>query len=205
MTTESEDLRRELLQLLAQTSFEFDMTKPFTLASGEQSSYYIYGKKYLSFPLVRKRLVSYLALEWCDLLVNKYAVGGMELGAYPFALCISDASWNVLGVDEGLRAFCIRKARKNHGIQSRFAGVNPVCLANHGSPSSSVLVVEDVTTTGQTLLEAITVCRDAQIPVRDALTLVDRSNGAAGLLVATQGVVLNTIFTLDELLHYYKL
>ncbi len=100
------------------------------------------------------------------------AVGGMTMGADPIALAVA-----ITATREGrsLNAFSIRKAEKDHGTGGRLVG--PV------TAGTRVAVLEDTTTTGGALFEAIDVAETEGLVVVQAISLLDRSAGvvAAGM------------------------
>lgn len=147
---------------------------PFTLSSGAVSDWYIDARQ-TTFDGEGAALVARCVLEVMGPTVT--AVGGMTMGADPIAV----ATAVVAGMDDrNLAAFSIRKAPKDHGTGGRLVG--PV------GPGDRVLVVEDTTTTGATLVEAIEVLRAERIGVAQAVAVVDRSGGAAGAAVAALDV-----------------
>lgn len=111
------------------------------------------------------------------LLPGVQAVGGMTMGADPVAVSAA-----VLAAERGraLRAFSIRKEGKDHGVRGRLVGAV--------KPGDSVAVVEDTTTTGGALAEAVDVAVGHGLVVLQAIALVDRSGGAAGKVIAERQV-----------------
>jgi orotate phosphoribosyltransferase len=95
------------------------------------------------------------------------AVGGMTMGADPIAVATAIAAAEA-GRD--LAAFSIRKEAKDHGTGGRLVG--PV------GEGSRVVVLEDTTTTGGAMSEAIAALREANVDIVLAVSLVDRSSGA---------------------------
>ncbi|MGH7674266.1 MAG: orotate phosphoribosyltransferase, partial [Gemmatimonadales bacterium] len=116
----------------------------FVLASGRRSSYYIDARRTTMSgegltvigPLALERLA---ARGW-----KPRAVGGLTLGADPVSYAIALAARaHGLAID----AFTVRKTAKTHGTSRRIEG----CF----EPGITVVVVEDVITTGQSAGEAI--------------------------------------------------
>ncbi len=105
------------------------------------------------------------------------AVGGLTMGADPIAVATA-----MVAATEGRRisAFSVRKEGKDHGMGGRIAG--PVTAADR------IAVVEDTTTTGGAIVEAIEVLTSAGLAVSEALALVDRSGGAVGARLAERGI-----------------
>jgi orotate phosphoribosyltransferase len=147
---------------------------PFTLASGAVSDWYIDARQ-TTFDGRGSVLVARCVLEAMHESVT--VVGGMTMGADPIAV----ATAVVAGLeDRSLGAFSIRKQAKDHGAGGRLVG--PVTLGDRA------MVVEDTTTTGATLADAISVLRDEGVGVVQALAVVDRSGGAAADVMAATGV-----------------
>lgn len=137
---------------------------PFVLRSGETSDWYIDARQ-TTFSGEGARRVGAAVLELVPDDVD--AVGGMTIGADPIAVATAIASAEA-GRD--LVAFSIRKETKDHGTGGRLVG--PV------GPGSRVVVLEDTTTTGGALSEAIKALREADVDIVLAVSLVDRSAGA---------------------------
>lgn len=133
-----------------------------TLSSGVQADYYVDLRRatlhHRAAPLIG-RLVRELTADW-----SYRAVGGLTLGADPVAAAVLHAP------GPALDAFVVRKAVKEHGMQRRIEGPDVA-----GRP---VLVVEDTSTTGGSVLTAVAVLREAGAEVVGVATVVDRDTGA---------------------------
>lgn len=153
----------------------------FTLASGATSTYYFNLKETLFNPvgagLVADMILAEISGDGADY------VGGLEMGAVPIAACVALRSAQ-LGTPVG--GFYIRKQAKDHGIGKRI----DVDL----KPGAKVVVVEDVTTSGGSVLQAIEVVRAEGCTVTKAVTILDRDGGATDLL-AGAGVRLVPLLT----------
>jgi orotate phosphoribosyltransferase len=116
------------------------------------------------------------------------AVGGMTMGADPIALATA-----VVAADQGtdLASFSIRKAEKDHGVGGRVVG--PI------GAGSRVVALEDTTTTGSALIEAIEVLTKAGVEVVKAVALVDRSSGATAERVEELGIPYVALVTPQDL------
>lgn len=155
---------------------------PFRLASGAVSDWYLDGRQ-TTFDGQGARLVGAAVNAVLDPGVT--AVGGMTMGADPIAVA------TVVMADRPLKAFSVRKAEKDHGLGGRIVG--PI------STGDRVAVVEDTTTTGGSMAEAIDVLAAEGVEVVQAVTLVDRSGGAAGSRVGRSGVELTSLVTPEDL------
>jgi orotate phosphoribosyltransferase len=113
------------------------------------------------------------------------AVGGLVLGACPIVDAI------VLKAYPGRRitGFYVRKEPKARGTNKMIEG--PL------APGTSCVMVEDVTTQGNSVLKAIAEARAIGCTVGSVLTCIDRQQGAVAAL-AREGIVLKPLFTMDE-------
>lgn len=155
---------------------------PFTLRSGEVSSWYIDARQ-TTYDGAGAALVGSAVAALLPGGVT--AVGGLTMGADPIAIATAMAA------RPPIRAFSIRKEAKGHGTGGRIVG--PVGLED------VVCVVEDTTTTGAAMLEAIAVLRDAGIEVVAAIALVDRSGGAVAAKLASVGIDYAVVVTPADL------
>jgi orotate phosphoribosyltransferase len=160
--------RGRLRELLRSESL---MWGEFTLASGRKSSFYFDSKKTTLLPEG-----SYLAAAEMLSAIRRHgieadAIGGMTLGADPI-VCPVAALSRIDG--PALRAFIVRKETKEHGTERMIEG--------NLEPSSRVIVVDDVVTTGRSTLRAIEAVEGAGHEVVAVMCLVDREEGGAKLL-----------------------
>ncbi len=180
-----DERKNRLLVLLSQRSYE---ARQVTLASGKQSAYYIDGKQTTLHPegawLTGE--LFYEAIRAFGAPVD--AVGGPTLGADPIVTAITIASF--LRKDP-LPGFIVRKAPKGHGTMQWLEGVKSLV------PGASVALVEDVITTGGSLLKAVKVVRELGYHVTMAGVLVDRLEGGSKALEA-QHVPFFSLFTIED-------
>lgn len=151
----------------------------FVLASGQRSSYYVDIKKASCRPEILREIGRRIAphADAHDLLA------GMELGAVPIATAAS--------LETGLPFLVVRKKPKGHGTGNRIEGVH--------RRGQRVLLVEDVTTTGGSLVETVKVLREAGLACDRGVVVVDRDQGAIPALAGV-GVELRALSTVRELL-----
>ncbi len=132
--------RTRLLELFKQRAFT---TGRFTLASGKESTYYINSKKAI-FNSEALWLLGEILWELTrDLDVQ--AVGGPEVGAIPMAAALAQRYHQEGRVLEG---FFVRKQAKEHGSRQRIEGLL--------QPGWRVALLEDVVTTGGSVMQAVT-------------------------------------------------
>ena len=151
----------------------------FTLTSGAKSPYYVDVKLASTKPQALRVLAKGLAAHaaGCDLLA------GMELGAVPLATAVA--------LETGLPYVILRKKPREHGTGQRLEGAH--------SAGQRVLLLEDVATTGKTMVESVALLREAGLVVDRAACVVDREQGGAPALAAL-GVELRSLVKAAELL-----
>ena len=150
----------------------------FTLASGQKSDVYVDIKRVWTDPARLRPIAHALAAR----VGSEDRLAGMELGAVPLVVAT--------GLETGRPYVVVRKAAKSYGTQQRFEGEIP--------PNALVLVLEDVTTTGGSVLDTVGVLRAAGARVERVVSVVDRHQGATERLLAA-GVRLESLVTLEEL------
>jgi orotate phosphoribosyltransferase len=155
----------------------------FTLRSGRESDFYL-DLRLLTFSdhvsLVAHliRLTVLKESPGCD------AIGGPALGAVPIVGACLGLSYRPL------RGFAVREAEKDHGLAGLVAG--------DLRPDDDVVAVDDVTTTGGSLLRAIDAVEAAGAHVVHAVTIVDRT-GEVGPILEARGIRFTSLLTLAEL------
>ena len=178
--------REELLKLLYRLSYE---EREVTLTSGKKSNYYIDGKQ-TTCHARGAFLVGHLFYERIrNAGIPVKGVGGLTMGADPMVAAISVIS---ALKNDPLHAFLIRKEPKGHGKQLWLEGDKNF---QAGDP---VAIVEDVVTSGGSLLKAVERAQAHDLKVVLALTLVDRLEGGAQLLLE-HGIELKSFFTITDL------
>jgi orotate phosphoribosyltransferase len=162
----------DLLRHLAEHSLRTD--GPFRLRSGLISDWYLDARR-TTFDGRGSRLVAEAILDVLD--PSADAVGGMTMGADPMAV-----STALVGSARGraLKAFSIRKQSKDHGTGGRLVGAV--------DPGDRVAILEDTTTTGGALAEALDVAQSHGLRVVQAIALVDRSGATTAELMAGRRV-----------------
>ena len=136
-----------------------------TLASGREADYYVDLRRVTldgaAAPLVGS-VMRELVADW-----DFEAVGGLTLGADPVAVAmLHDAA----GSGRRLDAFVVRKESKAHGLQRRIEGTEVA--------GRRVLVVEDTSTTGGSVMTAVEAVREAGGEIVGVAVIVDRDTGA---------------------------
>ena len=148
--------KKELINLLKECgAIKFGR---FVLTSGAVSDYYVDIKKASTKPDVLKRIVEMLA----DYAKGYDYIAGMELGAVPLIVALS--------LETGIPYVIIRKEKKGHGTDKQIEGDD---ITN-----KKVLIIEDVTTSGGSVVKTINIIRKNKGLVDEVLVVVDRESGA---------------------------
>ena len=119
-------------------------------------------------------------------------VGGLEMGAVPIVSFVGPASFRRFP-DKPIRAFFVRKQAKEHGTQQRVEGL----AKGEDLQGKHVVMLEDVTTTGGSIIKAIEEARVANAIVERVITIVDRQEGAEEALKEI-GVMLDPLFRAED-------
>lgn len=176
--------RDRLLRLLRERSLT---EGEFVLSSGERSSYYIDARR-TTMSGLGQLLIGRVGLAALDAAGwTPAAVGGLTLGADPIAYAIAHTASLA---DRRLDAFTVRKRPKDHGTSRRVEG--PF------ERGMEVVVVEDVVTTGESVLRAVDVVRAEGGSVAGVLALVDRGEGGRERITGA-GLAFQAVFTAAEL------
>jgi orotate phosphoribosyltransferase len=179
------DERKRLAQLLLEKSYR---EGEVVLTSGKKSDYYFDCKQTALHP-EGAYLIGRLFLELLKG-ADVSGVGGMTLGADPLVSAVTVISH----VEKRpLPGFIIRKQAKGHGTKQYLEG-----LANF-EEGDRVAILEDVVTTGGTLLTACERVRDAGLDIAGVYCVLDRQEGGRENL-AKAGFDLQAIFTRESLL-----
>jgi orotate phosphoribosyltransferase len=159
------------------------------LSSGRRSSYYFDARQVLLDP---EGAALSGALAWGALrTASPAAVGGLTLGADPLVCAVSAAAW---AQGRRVTGFFVRKEAKKHGLQQWIEGP----FIEEGTP---VAILDDVLTTGGSLVTATEVARQAGGAVVAALVVIDRGEGGRDAVQAVLGdAPLHALFTAPELL-----
>lgn len=178
--------RTRLVEIIKARSFQTggDMK----LASGRTSSFYFNMKPTMLDP-EGGYLIGSLVL---DLIADQDVamIGGLEMGAVPLATSVATVSH---AHGRPLPAFFVRKQAKEHGTQALIEGL----ADGETIVGRSVVIVEDVTTTGGSALKAVCAVSQAGGTVACVVTLVDRQEGATAAF-AEAGVPFRPLLTIDD-------
>jgi orotate phosphoribosyltransferase len=183
---------QQLLSLLARLSFRLGQ---FKLSSGGASDYYI-DCRTTTLHAEGGRLTGHAILELLEERgIEAEAVGGLTLGADPIVSNVATASaWRAISQPGAplLHGFLVRKAEKAHGTGRRIEGF---CR-----PGARVVIVDDASTTGASMLTAIEAAREAGMIVAAVVCIVERqeANGRPAVEAAAAGAPFLSLFTAEQ-------
>jgi orotate phosphoribosyltransferase len=154
-----------------------------TLTSGQKANYYVDAKRAILLPEGFRALGELVAAEAER--VGATAVGGTTMGADPIACA-------ALAAGAPVKAFFVRKERKEHGLQRWIEG--PELEAGE-----RCLVVEDVVTTGGSTIHAIERVRDEGLRIAGVVSVLDRlTGGTEAIAAAADGAPYTPLTTIDD-------
>ncbi len=152
----------------------------FTLKSGASSSYYIDMRRIISYPAIMHLIIEHI---WHLLQPLEYD-------------CICGVPYASLSIATGVSLFhnipmiMRRKEAKNYGTQKKIEGIY--------TPGSRCIVIEDVITTGQSIMETITDLEAEGLSVHDIIVIVDRMQRGKKFC-EEKGYRVHSLFTLSDL------
>lgn len=185
-----ENMKQELIRLLCKKSFKYSEEPVFKLVSGRKSRFYVNCKPVTLSPR-GIYLVGHLIFERIKN-ANVSGVGGMTFGADPMAVATAFVS-EIKATP--IKAFSIRKDRKDHGIIKWIEG--------DLDKNERVAIIEDVVTTGGSTITAIERACGEGLEIASVIVLVDRQEGGMeNIRKHVENV--SAIITRDELLTCYR-
>lgn len=159
----------------------------FTLVNGKKSRYYIDIKKAVTKPKILELVAEHIVDTANDNNIDADYIACIELGGVAIGAMIS--------VITELPLLIIRKAEKNHGMESIIIG-DP-------EAKKVVLLIEDVTTTGGSVINAAHILRNEGMIVREIIAVVDRDEGAEDAL-EKEGLNLISLVKAKSLIEDYE-
>ena len=156
----------------------------FTLASGKSSSYYVDLRLVPSYPHEFRMMIKYLenqitediGLENFESIVS-VPTGGLVIGS-------------ALAIETVKPLIYVRSKPKNYGTSKSVEG-----KIHDGM---KVVMIDDVATTGGSVVNAIKSLTEINVPVKDAYVIVDRMEGADEAL-AKLGVKMHSILNILQI------
>ncbi len=176
--------RNQLITLLKRDALQLG---EFKLSSGRTSHYYVDGRR-VTLSAEGAWLVGSGVLAMIEADPSIEAVGGLTIGADPIVggtLAVAGA-----GVRPSLRGFLVRKEAKEHGTGRLIEG--PL------EPGMSVVLVDDVATTGGSMLKAADAVQALGCSVVRVIAMLDRLEGA-GEALTQHGLSFQSLLTIRDL------
>jgi orotate phosphoribosyltransferase len=162
--TRMDAVRQSLLQVIREHSLQLG---DFVLSSGKKSNYYLDCRTTTLHPRGALIIARLILRTIHDNHIAADAIGGLTLGADPIAGAVAAVSE---AEKTPLPGFIVRKEPKRHGARREIEGWS-------GSPGSQVIVVDDVCTSGGSILEACGKVESAGYKVAATMCVVDREEG----------------------------
>jgi orotate phosphoribosyltransferase len=183
---ESDPRRRRLKEIFQEKAFlrRKPGEQPFKLASGGSSLVFFDCKLVTQDPegiaLIAELIFDRISSDEVD------SIGGIQTGAIPIETAVAQLSYIR---KKPISGFWVRQEKKSHGTEKWIEG--------DLKPNSKVIIVEDVTTKGNSVFESIERVRELGCKVIEVISLVDREEGARKRL-ADAGYRFTSMFTISE-------
>ncbi|WP_051920735.1 orotate phosphoribosyltransferase [Thermodesulfobacterium hydrogeniphilum] len=183
-------IKSELIDYIIKRAFLYSPDKPFILSSGKESPYYLDCRK---VTLYSKTFDLIGSLFWEEIKYLKVdAVAGMSIGADPIVCGILAKAAEE---EHPLEGFLIRKEPKKYGTHRQIEG--------NVKKGMITVIVEDVVTTGKSVIKAIEAAEKEGLKIMKILALIDREEGGKEN-IKSKGYEFQAFFTLKEIIERYK-
>lgn len=184
MILNKETAQKTAALLLQINAIKLQPQKPFTWASGWKSPIYCDNRVTLSYPIIRNYIRENLARQIEDIYGKPEMIAGVATGAIGIGALVADYM-NV--------PFCyVRPEAKSHGRQNKIEG--------HLEPNTSVVVIEDLISTGKSSLMAVEALKESQAKVKGMMAIFSYGFETADENFKNANVRLNTLSNYEMLL-----
>jgi orotate phosphoribosyltransferase len=187
MVAESAEVINTLKELIKTRAFKKTDEPSFPLSSGKKSCFYFNMKKVTYFPEGEFLIGQAVYSKIKGLNLQPKAIGGLTMGADPVAVATSFTSFLK---NSPIEAFSIRKEPKEHGMRLQIEG--------NVQKGDSVIILDDVVTTGKSTIQAIEIAKKHGLNVLCAVILVDRCEENGRQNIESKGVKVHSIFTVHD-------
>lgn len=174
-------MAESLLQIKA---VKLDPVNPFTWASGIKSPIYCDNRRTLSYPKIR----TYIRQEFVKIINEEFGnvdlIAGVATGAIAAGVLVAQ--------DLGLPFVYIRSEKKSHGLENQIEGVV--------ESGQSVVVIEDLISTGKSSLNAVNALREAGCNVKGMVAIFSYNLAEADEAFKNANCILHTITNYDILI-----
>jgi orotate phosphoribosyltransferase len=169
--------KKEIIKLLKEN--QVVKYGKFTLSSGKESTYYVDMKNAITNPEILSKVAEIISKRIDKRRIDRIA--GPALGAIPIVTAVS--------IESSIPMLMIRKSKKDYGTSELIEG--------NLQTGDRVIVLEDVTTTGNSLIKAVKAVLAGGGIVDKAYVIVDRNEGAINNL-KREGVDLEPIVSVND-------
>lgn len=186
---------KSLAKLLLEKSYR---EGDFTLSSGRKSNYY-FDCRVTALSAEGSWLIGNI-FYWMVIshpFENIKGIAGMTMGADPLVSAVTCVSYQ-RQENHPLDGLLVRKEAKGHGTNQFVEGLD------NFNPGDKVMVLEDVVTTGGSLLKAYHRIKEVGLDVVALGAILDREEGGRENIRAATGLELTSIFTRESLVQYGK-
>ena len=170
--------------LLQINAIKLSPESPFTWASGWKSPIYCDNRIILSHPQIRNFVREEMAKQVEELYGKPDCIAGVATGAIGIGILVAEAM--------GLPFVYVRPEPKSHGRQNQIEG--------HLEPGQSVVVIEDLISTGKSSLNAVTALKNSNANVRGMVAIFTYGFEAATKNFEESAVQLHTLSNYDHLI-----
>lgn len=170
--------------LLQVNAIKLSPTEPFTWASGWKSPIYCDNRIILSFPPIRNHIRETMAKEIEKMYGKPDAIAGVATGAIGIGILVAEYL--------GLPFIYVRPEAKGHGRQNQIEGFI--------ESGQSVVVVEDLISTGKSSLNAVKALKKADVKVKGMVAIFNYGFEVASENFKRDGITLNTLSNYENLL-----
>lgn len=172
-----------LLQIKA---IKLNTANPFTWSSGIKSPIYCDNRKILSYPKVR----TFIRQEFAKLISEEFGqidlIAGVATGAIAHGVLVAQ--------EMGLPFVYVRSSKKEHGMTNQIEGV--------AESGQSVVVIEDLVSTGQSSLAAVTALREAGCNVKGMAAIFTYGLESAAVNFKKENCILRTLTDYNHLISH---
>ncbi len=162
---------------------------PYRLSSGRESSFFFYMKPVLNdgrdLHTIARVILRRLPRETT-------LVGGLSIGSIPISSTVIALNEERKAVSHPLNGFWVRAEAKDHGLGGESGQLEGVVTED-----DEAVVVDDVTTTGNSVLRAVEAVRGRGARVLKVITVVDRSEEARNA-VEREGIEFDAILRRED-------
>lgn len=184
MSFDSQIAKQTAKHLLEINAIKLQPKDPFTWASGWKSPIYCDNRVVLSFPEKRNFIAQTMANHITNTYTKPDVIAGVATGAIGIGILVAEIL--------GLPFVYVRPEPKKHGRQNQIEG--------HIEKGSSVVVIEDLISTGKSSLNAVKALKQAQIDVQGMVAIFSYGFDIASSNFESENIKLHTLSNYQSLL-----